>query len=34
VRIQLLRVGAGIGAPDDMYQEIDTLMALVVEPEA
>ena len=25
VRIQLLRIGAGIGGPDDMRQEIATL---------
>jgi len=33
VRIQLLRLGAGIGTPDDMRQEIATLRALVDEPE-
>jgi hypothetical protein len=32
VRIQLLRIGAGIGSPDDMGQEIATLTALVAEP--
>jgi serine/threonine-protein kinase len=34
VRIQLLRIGAGIGSPDDMRQEVDTLRALVAEPRA
>jgi hypothetical protein len=34
VRIQLLRIGAGIGSPDDMRQEITTLAALVAEPDA
>jgi len=33
VRIQLLRIGAGIGSPDDMRQEIATLSALVAEPD-
>jgi hypothetical protein len=33
VRIQLLRLGAGIGTPDDIRQEIATLRALVDEPE-
>ncbi len=33
VRIQLLRLGAGIGTPDDMRLEIATLQALVDEPE-
>jgi predicted Ser/Thr protein kinase len=32
VRIQLLRIGAGIGSPDDMRQEVDTLRALA-EPQ-
>jgi hypothetical protein len=32
VRIQLLRIGAGIGTPDDMAQEVATLRALVAEP--
>ncbi|HEX7979362.1 MAG TPA: serine/threonine-protein kinase [Gemmatimonadaceae bacterium] len=31
VRIQLLRIGAGIGSPDDMGQEIATLTALVAD---
>ena len=29
VRIQLLRIGAGIGTADDMRDEVDTLHALV-----
>jgi len=33
VRIQLLRIGAGIGSPEDMNQEIATLRALVTEPQ-
>jgi vacuolar-type H+-ATPase subunit D/Vma8 len=33
VRIQLLRIGAGIGGPDDMRQEIATLTALVAGPD-
>jgi hypothetical protein len=32
VRIQLLRIGAGVGAPGDMRQEVDTLRTLVAEP--
>ena len=32
VRIQLLRIGAGIGTPADMEQEIATLRAVVAEP--
>jgi predicted Ser/Thr protein kinase len=32
VRIQLLRIGAGIGSPEDMGQEIATLTSLVAEP--
>ncbi|MBW8771308.1 MAG: serine/threonine protein kinase [Gemmatimonadetes bacterium] len=31
VRIQLLRIGAGIGTPDDMRSEIATLAALVAD---
>jgi hypothetical protein len=33
VRIQLLRLGAGIGGPDDMRQEIAALTELVAEPD-
>jgi hypothetical protein len=29
VRIQLLRIGAGIGTPEDLGQEIATLTSLV-----
>jgi hypothetical protein len=29
VRIQLLRIGAGIGAPDDMGEEVAALTELV-----
>ena len=31
VRIQLLRIGAGVGSPEDMRQDIDALHALVAD---
>jgi hypothetical protein len=31
VRIQLLRIGAGMGTPDDMREEVAVLGALVEE---